>query len=88
MEVYFPTVDGAVYPAEIFPNQLLPLLARHFKNPSASSDTDATLSLALKQFDQPTDKNYIFELPYGSRFRIHNGRIFQKGALHQAVRMC
>jgi len=66
---------------EIFPNQLLPLLARHFKNPSASSDTDATLSLALKQFDQPTDKNYIFELPYGSRFRIHNGRIFQKGAL-------
>jgi len=66
---------------EIFPSQLLPLLARHFKNPSASSDTDATLSLALKQFDQQNDKNYIFELPYGSRFRIHNGKIFQKGAL-------
>jgi len=66
---------------EIFPSQLLPLLARHFRNPSASSDTDATLSLALKQFDQQNDKNYIFELPYGSRFRIHNGRIFEKGAL-------
>lgn len=66
---------------EIFPNHLLPLLARHFKNPSASSDTDATLSLALKQFDQQNDKNYIFELPYGSRFRIHNGKIFTKGAL-------
>jgi len=66
---------------EIFPNQLLPLLARHFKNPSASSDTDATLSLALKQFDQQNDKNYIFELPYGSKFRIHNGKIFEKGAL-------
>jgi hypothetical protein len=24
---------------EIFPNQLLPLLARHFRNPSASTDT-------------------------------------------------
>jgi predicted SprT family Zn-dependent metalloprotease len=35
---------------EIFPNQLLPLLARHFRNPSASSDTDATLSIALKKF--------------------------------------
>ncbi len=66
---------------EIFPQQLLPLLARHFKNPTASSDVDATLSLALKQFDQANDKNYIFELPYGSYFRIHNGKIFTKGAL-------
>lgn len=67
---------------EIFPNQLLPLLARHFKNPKASSDTDATLSLALKQYDEKeSDKNYIFEIPYGSYFRIHNGRVFKKIAL-------
>ncbi|MEO8517463.1 MAG: SprT-like domain-containing protein [Flavobacterium sp.] len=66
---------------EIFPNQLLPLLARHFKNPKASSDTDATLSLALKQFDPVNDKNYIFEIPYGSIFRIHNGKIFKKVAI-------
>ena len=66
---------------EIFPNQLLPLLARHFRNPKASSDTDATLSLALKQFDPVNDKNYIFEVPYGSVFRIHNGKIFKKIAL-------
>ncbi|HEX8563257.1 MAG TPA: SprT-like domain-containing protein [Flavobacterium sp.] len=66
---------------EIFPPQLLPLLARHFKNPAASSDTDATLSLALKQFDAKNDKNFIFEIPYGSVFRIHNGKIFRKGAL-------
>ena len=66
---------------EIFPNQLLPLLARHFRNPSASSDTDTTLSLALKQFDAPTDKNYIFEIPYGSVFRIKNGKIFKKIAV-------
>ena len=66
---------------EIFPNHILPLLARHFKNPSASSDTDATLSLALKQFDPQNDRNYIFEIPYGSVFRIHNGKIFKKVAL-------
>ncbi|RDI12309.1 SprT-like family protein [Flavobacterium sp. AG291] len=65
---------------EIFPNQLLPLLARHFRNPKASSDTDATLAIALKQFDDRSEKNYIFELPYGSHFRIHNGKIFKKGA--------
>lgn len=66
---------------EIFPNQLLPLLARHFRNPKASSDTDATLALALKQFDPENDKNYIFELPYGTVFRIHNGKVFKKIAL-------
>jgi len=65
---------------EIFPSNLLPLLARHFKNPTASSDTDATLSLALKKYDEQTDKNYIFEIPYGSVFRISNGKIFKKMA--------
>jgi len=65
---------------EIFPNQLLPLLARHFRNPKASSDTDATLSLALKQYDEQTGKTYIFEIPYGVNFRIYNGKIFKKGA--------
>ncbi|KOS07613.1 metallopeptidase [Flavobacterium akiainvivens] len=66
---------------EIFPNHLLPLLARHFRNPKASSDTDATLSLALKQFDEKEgDKHYIFQVPYGALFRIHNGKIFKKGA--------
>lgn len=66
---------------EIFPHQLLPLLARHFRNPSASSDTDTTLSLALKQFDQQNDKNYVFEIPYGSIFRIKNGKVFKKIAV-------
>ena len=66
---------------EIFPGQLLPLLARHFKNPSASSDTDTTLSLALKQYDAQNDKSYVFEIPYGSVFRIKNGKIFKKLAV-------
>jgi hypothetical protein len=63
---------------EVFPPKLLPLLARHFKNPKASSDTDAELSIALKQFDGPSDKCYVYQLPFGSVFRIHNGRKFKK----------
>jgi hypothetical protein len=66
---------------EIFPNHLLPLLAKHFRNPSASSDTDATLALALKQFDKQNDNNYVFEIPFGSVFRIKNGKIFKKMAV-------
>ncbi len=64
---------------EIFPSELLPLLAIHFKNPKASSDTDARLSLALKQFDPQNDKNYIFEIPYGGTFRLYNGKVFRRG---------
>ncbi|WP_405395480.1 SprT-like domain-containing protein [Maribacter sp. Asnod2-G09] len=65
---------------EIFPSQLLPLLARHFRNPKASSSTDAQLSIALKHFDeQQSEKTYVYELPIGCVFRIHNGKLFKKG---------
>ena len=64
---------------EVFPLQLLPLLALHFKNPKASSDTDIKLSLALKQFDPDNDKNFIFEIPLGGKFRLYNGKIFKRG---------
>lgn len=65
---------------EIFPPQLLPLLAKHFRNPKASSSTDARLSIALKSFDeQHTDKSYVFELPLGCIFRLYNGKLYKKG---------
>jgi hypothetical protein len=67
---------------EIFPHSVLPLVANHFRNPTASSDTDARLAHALKQFDErKADINYIFEIPNGSVFRIKNGKIFKKNGL-------
>jgi hypothetical protein len=64
---------------DIFPIEILPLLAKHFKNPKASSDTDIQLGYALKQFDEPNDKTFIFELPLDSIFILYNGRVFKKG---------
>lgn len=61
---------------EVFPNSLLPLLAHHFKNPKASSDSDISLALALKKFDKPNNKTYIFEIPKGSHFKIYNEKVF------------
>jgi hypothetical protein len=59
-----PTVNDSLYiRPEIF--QVNCFLYWTFQNPTASSDTDTTLSLALKQFDAQNDKNYIFEIPYG-----------------------
>jgi len=62
---------------DVFPLKLLPLLARHFKNPKASSDTDTALAYALKQYDPPNDKTYVFEVPQGSVFKLYNGRVFK-----------
>ncbi|RLJ62535.1 SprT-like family protein [Lacinutrix venerupis] len=64
---------------EIFPLDLLPLLAKHFKNPKASSDTDTQLALSLRQFDEPNNKTFIFELPLGETFIFRNNKIFKKG---------
>ena len=65
---------------EIFPTKLLPVIAHHFKNPKASSSTDANLAIALKEFDiEERKKPYIYELSYGSIFRIYNGKSFKKG---------
>lgn len=64
---------------EVFPDVILPLLATHFKNPKATSDTDVHLARALKQFDAPNDKTFIFEVPTDTIFKIYNGRVFKKG---------
>ena len=50
---------------EIFPAELLSYLVIHFQNPSASSDTDVHLTLAMRQYD--------------SLYRTDDGRVFQKG---------
>ncbi len=63
---------------ETYPKEILPYLAHYLINPKASTDTDVKLSLALKQFDEKTDKNYIFEIPLASKF-THNNKIFIRG---------
>lgn len=64
---------------EIFPIELLPLLAKHFKNPKASSDTDVQLAFALKQFDERNDRTYVFEVLVNQTFKLYNGRVFKRG---------
>ena len=65
---------------EIFPIELLPLLAKHFKNPKASSDTDSHLALALKRFNEGPPKTFVFQVPMGNNFKLYNGRVFKKGS--------
>lgn len=78
-----PFINPLVFPAEV-----LPFVANHFKNPSASSDTDAILSMQLKKFDAPTNKVFVDELPLGTIFKIENGRVFKKGKLRVKLFEC
>lgn len=64
---------------EVFPKELLPLLHRHFENPTATTDTDQMLAYALKQYDPPNDLDFIFQLPLGAYFELYNGRVFKRG---------
>lgn len=72
----------------IFPSPLLEVLQHHLRNPKASSDTDFQLSLALKSFDPITHKKTIFELPAEAKFKLENGRIFQKGTKRRKRYLC
>ena len=58
---------------EIFPQQLLGVLQRHFLNPMSTSDVDPAL------FDINENMSFIYEIPLGSTFRIKDGRVFRKG---------
>ncbi len=73
---------------QVFPAEVVPFVANHFKIPSASSDTDAILSMQLKKFDPPTTKVFVDELPLGTIFKIENGRVFKKGKLRVKLFEC
>ncbi len=72
---------------DIFPNDILPILANYMRNPKASTDSDIHLSLALKQYDEKSNKNYIFEIPLNGKF-IHDNRLFIRGKKRRIKYLC
>lgn len=73
---------------EVFPKSILPLLANYIKNPKASSDTDLPLVMALKAFDPPNKKTYIFQIQEGAKFIASNGKTFKKGKKRRSRYAC
>ena len=63
---------------EIFPDPICSVLARHMKNPKASTDRDFKLVMALRKYDPPSLKTPVFELESGQHFSLENGRVFTK----------
>nr|WP_105017533.1 SprT-like domain-containing protein [Polaribacter porphyrae] len=63
---------------EIYPKNILPHLANYLKNPKASTDSDAKLSLALRNFEADKGKEFIFSLPVNSLF-LFRDVVYKKG---------
>ena len=90
-EVWQKTFSDVVAPfltVDFFPESLLKPLQKHMQKPKATFAADATLMLALRQFDPPNDKKCIFELEQGALFSVSDGRIFQKEAKRRTRFLC
>ena len=73
---------------DIFPEDLLAKVAKHFINPKASSDTDGQLALALRNYNAQTDKIMVVQIPEGRKFKMYNGRIFERGLQNRKRIQC
>ncbi len=56
----------------VFPDELLPYLAKYLINPKAATGSDIQLSIALKKYDAPSDTVNLFELITGNHFILRN----------------
>ncbi|MDP3313031.1 SprT-like domain-containing protein [Lutibacter sp.] len=56
----------------IFPIEILPAMAKYLINPKASTGADVNLTFVLNQYNEKTDKSFIFELPLGSVFQYRS----------------
>lgn len=85
--VYTLLMNPLLHP-EIFPENLLPFLNQHFKNPKAATDSDSKLIIALQNWDPTPVGLRLFEIPLGERFRLENGRTFIKGPKRRTRFLC
>lgn len=72
---------------EIYPKEMLPYLANHFKNPKASTDADPKLSLVLRGGIAENGKSFIFEIPNGSIFEFKK-TLYKKGSIRRTRYEC
>jgi SprT protein len=62
---------------KIFPNDILSKLATHIKNPSASTDSDTNLVVALNKYDYFNDnKIFLNDLSEDCLFEYDQGKVF------------
>ena len=61
----------------IFPDNILSKLAKHMKNPSATTDTDIDLVISLSKYDKHNDSVFLFDVMSENLFEFNN-QIYKK----------
>ena len=61
----------------IFPEKILSKLAKHMKNPSATTDSDIDLVISLSKYDKHNDSVFLFDVLSESLFEFNN-KIYKK----------
>jgi hypothetical protein len=65
---------------DVFPHDVRTVLLQSLHNPAASSCADEALLRVLKKYDHKESKVlFVEDVPEGTLFQTHDGRIFQKG---------
>ena len=72
---------------DVFPDHILHLLAKHLKNPKASTDSDPKLSLALKNGRSSVGMNFVHELILGTIFEYKNQQ-YKRGSIRRTRIEC
>ncbi|MEO9481969.1 MAG: SprT-like domain-containing protein [Ekhidna sp.] len=68
----FKEVSEPLLTEKNFPKNVLSALQRYFKNPKASSCSDPVLYQILKQFDEPSNKVLLKDIPIGEAFAFNH----------------
>lgn len=64
----------------VFPDDIKTVLLQSLHNPAASSCADEALLRTLRRYDEKQGGCvFVEELPAGTIFQTHDGRVFQKG---------
>ena len=72
---------------DIFPMDILGPLARHMKNPKASSASDSTLVAALRKYDDKIDSESLNQIELGGKF-LFRKKVYRKLESRRTRALC
>ncbi len=72
---------------EVFPAHVMGPLAKHLKNPKASTDSDPKLSLVLKNNEAKVGTTFVHQIQMGEVFQYRNQQ-FKRGKLRRTRIEC
>lgn len=81
-KIMLPMLNG-----KVFPDDILRVLAKHMKNPKASSSSDSRLLSVLRKYDGNVDLIFLSDIEPGVSF-LFNKKVYQKIEKRRTRSLC